>query len=109
MPEKSASTRILAFGSLKVVVSSASVFGPAIAAPMPCTTRAPISHAAEGASPPAREATVNRAVPMMNSLRLPNRSPARPPSSSSSPPKARRVHGRTDGGTADASRCAAQL
>ena len=86
IPENRASTRIRALGSVNVVVSSARVFGPAMAPPMPWSTRAASNHPADGARPPASEATVNSTTPAMNMVRLPNRSPARPPSSNR-PPK----------------------
>ena len=86
--ENRASARIRAFASVNVVVTSAIVLGPAMAAPTPWTARATISSAAESARPPASEARVNTAVPRTNSRRRPNRSPARPPSSRS-PPKTR--------------------
>jgi hypothetical protein len=85
MAENRASARIRAFVSVKVVVMRASVFGPAIAAPSPCTILAVTSQAAEVARPPASEASVNNPTPPTNSLRRPIRSPARPPSSSRPP------------------------
>ena len=71
--------------SRNVVVSSASVDGAAIAAPTPCTARAPSSQAADGASPPASDAAVNSAIPITSMRRRPRRSPARAPSSKRPP------------------------
>ncbi len=72
--------------SRKLVVSSASVDGAAIAAPTPCSARAASSQAGDCASPPSIEANVNSAMPATNVRRRPRMSPARAPSSSS-PPK----------------------
>ncbi len=88
IPEYSARARTRAFGSVKTVFSSASAFGPAMAAPTPWATRAPSSQPGDCARPPASDAAVNRATPAVNSRRRPKRSPARP-LTSSSPPNAR--------------------
>ena len=56
------------------------------APPSPWTARAAISNPCEFASPHAAEASVNSVIPSKNSLRCPNRSPSRPPSSRK-PPK----------------------
>ena len=77
--------RVRAAPSAKVVVSSASVDGAAIAAPMPCNARAPSSHASDCAKPPSREAPTNRLSPATKTRRRPSRSPARAPSSSRPP------------------------
>jgi hypothetical protein len=71
-----------------VVVRRASVEGAARAAPMPWAARAPSSHSAEGASPPASDASVKRTMPEISMRRRPRMSPARAPSRSS-PPKLR--------------------
>ncbi len=84
-PENSDSALIRSRGSVNVLVISASVFGPAAAAPRPCRTRANSSQPGEAASAPSSEAAVNRATPPRKSRRRPNRSPARPPSSSRPP------------------------
>jgi hypothetical protein len=70
----------------KVVVSSDSAAGTAIAAPSPWRARAPSSIAGALARPQASEATVNSASPMANSRRRPYRSAARP-ASNNKPPK----------------------
>ena len=85
MAENSANARTRALASLMVLVISASVFGPAAAAPRPCAILAMISQDAVWASPANSEAMVNTATPMTNIRRLPSRSPARPPSSSRQP------------------------
>src|SRR3954451_21847302 len=71
--------------SRKLVVSSASDDGAAIAAPTPCSARAPSSHAWLCANPPASDASVNSAMPKTNVRRRPRMSPMRAPSSSSPP------------------------
>ena len=71
--------------SAKVVVSSASVAGAAMAAPTPCAARAASSQVSDWASPPISDAPVNRTSPATNTRRRPSRSPARAPSSSSPP------------------------
>ena len=70
----------------KVVVTSDSAVGATMAAPTPCSARAPSSHAWVVANPPSSEATANRTMPAMNTRRRPRMSPARPPSSRR-PPK----------------------
>ena len=51
MPENIASARMRCFGSVNVVVISASVFGPAAAAPRPWATRAASSTPADVSKP----------------------------------------------------------
>ena len=67
--------------SANEVVRIVSVAGETIAAPSPCTTRAATSMPPVVAAPPTRLASVNRAMPAMNTRRRPYRSAARPPSS----------------------------
>src|SRR5919206_353115 len=69
--------------SRKLVVSSASVDGAAIAAPTPCSARAPRSQACVCASPPRNDATVNSATPATNVRRRPRMSPMRAPRTAS--------------------------
>jgi len=71
--------------SAKVVVINDSAVGAINAAPNPCTPRVIISHTPEIASPPASEANEKRNSPAIKSLRLPYRSPIRPPSSKNPP------------------------
>ena len=52
------------------------------AAPSPWTTRAKISTAGVGASAEPSEAATNTMMPPAKTLRMPKRSPAAPPSSS---------------------------
>ena len=56
--------------------------GQARAAPMPCTARAPISQAIEGAKVQASEAAKKMARPISSTRRRPNMSPRRPPATS---------------------------
>jgi len=49
------------------------------APPIPCTARAPISTAIDGAAPHSAEAAENNTSPAMNNRLRPNRSPSRPP------------------------------
>lgn len=76
-------------GSVKVVMMIASAAGAMMAPPTPCKARAATSSHWLPASPQRSEATVNSASPKANTLRLPNRSPALPPSKRN-PPKVRR-------------------
>ena len=70
-----------------MVISSASADGAANAPPTPWSARAASSQPLHGATPPRNDATVKTAMPAMNTLRRPSRSPARAPSSRK-PPKA---------------------
>src|SRR5919112_6591100 len=70
----------------KAVVSDESADGATIAAPNPCPTRPTRSQSGESASPQASEAPENTTSPTMKSLRLPQRSAARP-ASNKKPPK----------------------
>src|SRR5260370_28661654 len=79
------SARLRATPSLNVSAISESAVGATTAAPAPCTTRAMISHVELVASPPAKEPAANSRTPPTNIRRRPNRSPARPPSSSRPP------------------------
>src|SRR5215468_3897047 len=81
------SALVLAGPAGNVVASSDSAHGAAKAAPQPCAIRAVISTVSFGANPPAIDAQVNTTIPVRNTRSRPNRSPARPPTSSS-PPKA---------------------
>jgi len=74
--------RPLAFetSSFVIVAISARTLGAAIAAPIPCSTRAPMSIAGLKASPPTREPTTKTTVPIEKTLALPRLSPSRPPS-----------------------------
>src|SRR5439155_26370451 len=67
--------------SSNVVMMIASVAGDTIAAPIPCTVRAPIRKPIEVARPQKSDAIENSAIPIMNIRRRPSRSAARPPSS----------------------------
>ena len=67
--------------SANVVVTNDSAVGEAIAPPIPCSTRAANRKPELGANPPARLARENTRMPVMNILRRPKMSPARPPSS----------------------------
>ena len=80
-----AMARVRAAPSVKVVVSSASVAGAAIAAPTPWSARAPSSQPSDCASPPSNDVAVKSPRPAMNTRRRPSRSPARAPSSSRPP------------------------
>ena len=71
--------------SVKLAISSDSEDGATIAAPIPCTPRAMISHHPAGASPTSSDASANTVRPKTNTRRRPSRSPARAPSSSSPP------------------------
>ena len=64
-------------------LSVESVAGRIMAAPTPCTSRAPISSSAEPAAPAARLARTNTAMPTAKMRRRPYRSPTRPTVSSS--------------------------
>jgi len=66
---------------VKVAVMIVSVAGARIAAPNPCSARAPISMAWLWDKPPIRLDTVKMARPAMKMRRRPKRSAARPPSS----------------------------
>src|SRR6266446_4242439 len=79
------SARLRTAPSLNVSAISESAVGATTAAPAPCTTRAMISHVELVASPPAKEPAANSRMPPTNIRRRPNRSPARPPSSSRPP------------------------
>ena len=68
-----------------VAVMMPSVAGFMIAAPTPCTTRAPIRKLALGASPQASEAPVKIARPTMKRRRRPKRSASLPPVSRKAP------------------------
>ncbi len=61
----------------------ASVAGSIIAPNMPCTTRNRISTSIDGDSAQPSEPSANPAIPIMNSRLRPNRSPRRPPNTSS--------------------------
>ena len=61
---------------------SVRVSGVTTAAPTPCEARAAISRAVDGASAPAAEESVNRAIPQMNMRLRPKRSPSAAPVSS---------------------------
>ena len=80
------SARLRSSPSANVVVMIDSAAGETIAAPMPCTARAAISHASDCASPPSSEASENVTSPIMNIRRRPSRSASLPPSSRK-PPK----------------------
>ena len=67
------------------VAISASAVGATIAPPTPCSARAASSQPGEVANPPASDAAENSSSPAVNIRRRPNRSPARPPSSSRPP------------------------
>ena len=62
-----------------------SVAGEMIAAPTPCTARAPTSTPIEPASPQTSDAAEKTTIPTMNIRLRPSRSPARPPSSRKPP------------------------
>ena len=68
-----------------VVVMSERAVGEAMAAPSPCSMRAPIIWPSLCAMPPSSEATAKITTPAMKTLRRPSRSPMRPPSSSRPP------------------------
>ena len=55
------------------------VAGIIIAAPIPCTARHATSQESLGEKPIAALEHANTTTPAMNTLRLPNRSPRRPP------------------------------
>ena len=71
--------------SSKVVMMIESVAGEMIAAPTPCTARAPTSTPIEPASPQTSDAAEKTTIPTMNIRLRPSRSPARPPSSRKPP------------------------
>ncbi len=81
--------RALDFGSLKVVMMMERAAGAMIAPPIPCKARATTSTPWLPASPHRSEASVKSASPEANTLLLPKRSPALPPSRRK-PPKVRR-------------------
>ena len=62
----------------KVFVMIVRVCGISMAAPRPWTARNPISQPGLGAAPHAAEASVNTAMPLMNMIRGPIRSPSLP-------------------------------
>ena len=70
------------FSAGNAVLSSVSVSGATIAAPRPCTARAPISAPVLGASAAPADASVKIPRPMTNILRRPKRSPSAAPVSS---------------------------
>ncbi len=79
------SARLRSAPSAKVVVMIDSAAGETIAAPVPCTARAAISHGSDWARPPASEASEKTTSPSMNMRRRPIRSASRPPSSRKPP------------------------
>ena len=85
---KTAIARWRAGPSGKVVTTSESAVGEAIAAPSPWTTRAAINSVGLPARPPASDETAKRPTPIMSIRRRRSRSPRRPPSSRK-PPKVR--------------------
>jgi hypothetical protein len=62
---------------------SASEHGTSSAAPIPCSTRAPISTGTLGERPHTSDAAANTNTPITNTRRRPNWSAAAPPTSSS--------------------------
>ena len=70
----------------KVVIRIESAAGVIDAAPIPCSARAAINIAPDGASPPSSDASANTATPATKTRRLPSRSAALPPSNNR-PPK----------------------
>ena len=72
-------------GSVNRFIISESETAEATAPPTPCTARAAISTPCDSASPQQIEAIVNSAMPPMNSVRWPYRSPRRPPRSRNPP------------------------
>ena len=79
------SARLRSGPSANVLVTIDSAAGETIAAPMPWTARAAISHASDCARPPSSDASENTISPSMNILRRPSRSAIRPPSSRKPP------------------------
>ena len=75
------SARARVVGSVKVAVMIVKVAGARMAAPNPCSARAPINIAWFCDKPPIRLETVKMARPAMKMRLRPNRSAARPPSS----------------------------
>ena len=73
--------------SAKVVLRIESAAGVIIAAPSPCSARAPISAASLQASPDRSEAPVKTMSPAMNTRRRPTMSATRPPSRRKPPKK----------------------
>ena len=69
----------------KVLVMMAMPCGMSSAPNAPCTARAMISRLGSGDRPATADATVNPVMPIRNSRRWPNRSPSRPPTTSSTP------------------------
>ena len=61
-----------------VFVMIVRVCGMSMAAPRPWTARNAISHPGLGARPQAAEAAVNTAIPLVNMIRGPTRSPSLP-------------------------------
>ena len=71
--------------SSNVVVMIESAAGEMIAAPKPCTARAPIRTPSDHARPQKNEATVKITTPVRKTRRRPSRSAARPPRSRKPP------------------------
>ena len=71
--------------SSNVVITIESAAGEMIAAPRPCTARAPISIPSDCARPQTSEAAVKTTTPTRKTRRRPSRSAARPPSSRKPP------------------------
>ena len=69
----------------KAVLMIASVAGETIAPPSPCSARKAISQAPLSAKPHISDPNVKTAIPIMNTLRRPNTSAARPPRSRKPP------------------------
>ena len=67
------------FSTGKASLINVRVSGMTIAAPAPCTARAPTSAPALEESAAAADATVNTSNPMLNIRRLPKRSPSAAP------------------------------
>jgi hypothetical protein len=65
------------------VVMIESAVGVMIAAPLPCSARAPINAVSDQARPHSSDAPVKTTSPTMNTRRRPSRSAALPPRSSS--------------------------
>ena len=74
-------------GSGNIVTIMPRMTAEVMAPPTPCTNRAATSISWLWAAPQASEATVNTAMPVMNTFLRPSRSPKRP-ASSSRPPNA---------------------
>ncbi len=71
--------------SSNMFITIDSAAGTMIAAPIPCTARAPIRNASPVASAHASDAAVNTTEPRIKTRRRPSRSAARPPSSRKPP------------------------